>query len=112
MRTLTIACVVAAVAVHSACGAKTRDDGRGENLIANSDFSEPIKRPWSVVPGVVRKETAALSGDWVLSALGKNYFIINYMDDPNLKWEAGEEFTIVIDARLCGKGSNLAIIHR
>ena len=112
MRALTIACVVAAVAAHAACGDKARDGGRGENLIANSDFSEPIKRPWSVVPGVVRKETAALSGDWVLSALGKNYFIINYMDDPNLKWEAGEEFTIVIDARSCGKGSNLAIIHR
>ena len=85
---------------------------RGENLIANSDFGEPIKKPWSLAPGVVRKETAALSGDWTLSALGKNYFIINYMDDPNLKWEAGELFTIVIDARSCGKGANLAIIHR
>ena len=88
------------------------DGERGENLIANSDFSEPIKSPWSMVTGVVRKETSALSGDWILSALGKNYFIVNYMDDPTLKWEAGEQFTIVIDARSCGKGANLAIIHR
>ena len=88
------------------------DDGRGENLIKNSDFSQPIAKPWSMVPGVVRRETEALSGDWMLSALGKNYFIINYMDDPDLKWEAGEQFTIVIDARSRGAGANLAIIHR
>lgn len=88
------------------------DDERGENLIKNSEFNEAIAKPWSMVPGVVRRETEALSGDWMLSALGKNYFIINYMDDPDLKWEAGEQFTIVIDARSRGAGANLAIIHR
>ena len=88
------------------------DGERGENLIKNSDFSKPVSKPWSMVPGVVRKETAALSGEWMLSALGKNYFIINYMDDPDLKWEEGELFTLVVDARSCGAGANLAIIHR
>ena len=88
------------------------DDERGENLIKNSEFNEAIAKPWSMVAGVVRRETEALSGDWMLSALGKNYFIINYMDDPDLKWEAGEQFTIVIDARSRGAGANLAIIHR
>ena len=88
------------------------DDERGENLIKNSEFNEAIAKPWSMVPGVVRRETEALSGVWMLSALGKNYFIINYMDDPDLKWEAGEQFTLVVDARSRGEGSNLAIIHR
>src|SRR5574344_1168006 len=86
--------------------------GEKENLIKNSEFKEAISRPWSMVPGVVRRETEALSGVWMLSALGKKYFIINYLDDPDLKWEAGEQFTIVIDARSRGEGSNLAIIHR
>ena len=53
------------------------DDERGENLIKNSEFNEAIAKPWSMVAGVVRRETEALSGDWMLSALGKNYFIIN-----------------------------------
>ena len=109
-----IAAVATALAVLCVAGPAVADGEaeRGENLIANSDFSQPIKAPWSMVSGVVRKETAPLSGDWTLSAIGKNYFIISYIDDPNLKWEAGEEFTIVIDARSCGKGANLYIIHR
>ena len=35
------------------------DGERGENLIKNSDFNKPVSKPWSMVPGVVRKETAA-----------------------------------------------------
>lgn len=85
---------------------------RPQNLIKNPRFEGEIQRPWSLVKGVVRKETAALSGVWMLSALGKNYFIVNYMDDPDLKWEAGEEFTIALDVRSRGAGSTLMVIHR
>ena len=109
---MAIGCAAGAlVATLGFAESAVADDGRGENLIRNADFSQPLAKPWGVVPGVVRRETEALSGDWMLSALGKNYFIIGYMDDA-LPWKEGEQFTIVIDARSRGKGSNLAIIHR
>lgn len=97
------ACLVAA--------GHTSASERGGNLIRNADFAEPVKRPWSLSPGVVRKETAALSGDWTLSALGKNYHIIGYFD-PDLQWEADEAFTLAIDLRSVGSGSTLMLIHR
>ena len=111
-RLMAIGCAAGALVVTLGFAeSAVADDGRGENLIQNADFSQPLAKPWGVVPGVVRRETEALSGDWMLSALGKNYFIIGYMDDA-LPWKEGEQFTIVIDARSRGKGSNLAIIHR
>lgn len=100
-----------AVAVCLVSAGQAAANGRGENLIRNADFAEPVKRPWSVVPGVVRKETAALSGDWTLSALGRNYHIIGYFD-PDLQWNADEAFTLAIDLRSVGSGSTLMVIHR
>ena len=78
-----VAAALALGAVEGAAPAAAAESARGENLIRNADFAEPVKRPWSLSPGVVRKETAALSGDWTLSALGKNYHIIGYFD-PDL----------------------------
>lgn len=101
-----------AVIAAMSCGVIAAEGERPQNLIKNPQFKGEIQRPWSLVKGVVRKETAALSGVWMLSALGKNYFIVNYMDDPDLKWEAGEEFTIALDVRSRGAGSTLMVIHR
>lgn len=103
--------LMAAIAAVS-CGLLAADGGRPQNLISNPSFEGEIRRPWSLVPGVVRKETAALSGKWMLSAIGRNYFIANYMDDPELKWNAGEEFTIAVDVRSAGSGAALMVIHR
>ena len=100
-----------AALVAASCMAASAADAPRKNLLPNPEFDEPIPdATWKIKLDnrgqVIRQETMAMSGEWIVRSTGKSYL---FMQAVPPEFEPDTDYTMELRAR--GFGGGDAALH-